>query len=67
MEGMLNTRPNNYNVGNFQELLKEKKRTIKNGHETTSYCVPHLWSPFLEEINSLTFLDTVLPLISVGT
>ena len=37
MEDMFNVRPNNYNFRNVQELVTEKKRTIKNGLETNSY------------------------------
>ena len=40
MEGMFNTRPNNYNWRTFQELVTETLRSFKIGLETISYRAP---------------------------
>ena len=51
MEGIFNVKPNNYNLRNFQELVIEKKRTVKNGFEIISYRAPQLWSICLKRFS----------------
>ena len=37
MEGMFKSRPHNYNLKNFQELVTYEKTKVKNGLETTNF------------------------------
>ena len=43
---MFNAKPNNYNLRNFQELVTEKNRTVKNVLETISYNASQLISQY---------------------
>ena len=43
---MFNAKPNNYNLQNFQELVTEKNRTVKNVLETISHNASQLISQY---------------------
>ena len=42
MESILSKRFSTYNLRSFQEFATERKRTVRYGLETLSYCYPHL-------------------------
>ena len=50
MDSMFKRRNAPYNLRNFQELLTERKRTVRYGLETFSYRSLQLWSLLLENI-----------------
>ena len=57
MEPILNKRFNTYNLRNFPEFAKERKKTVWYGLETFSYRYPQLCSVLpesLKEMNSLS-------------
>ena len=64
---MFNARPDNYNLRNFQELVTEKKRTVKSILEFISYRAPKLWSLLPKEIESLNSLDSFKKIIENWT
>ena len=55
---MNNMFPRVYNLveRHFQEYATERKKTIKNGLETVSYCRPQLWALVPETIKNSSLL-----------
>ena len=57
MESILKGRKNTYNVRNFQEFGREKKRSVYFGLETMNYRSPQLWSLLPEHMTQFNSVD----------
>ena len=53
MRSVLNKRFNTFNLGNFQKIATERKRTVWFGLETLSYGHAPLWSLLRESLKEM--------------
>ena len=56
MKSLFESRENNHNLRNFQDITTSRRRTVRYGLETVSYRAPFIWSklpPEFKEINSV--------------
>ena len=53
MDNRFERRNNTYNLRNFQEFVKKRKRTVKMGLETLNHRSPQLWSILPETLRQI--------------